>query len=114
MEKTVAATAFTKIEITSDGTREGTAIKLNGKEIPNLQVLGFTFWNDDYGNNVSLDFSTRDAGAEPGTLSQTTYWRLVPPAKEADPANAASIQPGGTIPPDRLPRGERRNLYAQI
>ncbi len=88
-DKSTASTEFTNVEITSNGTRAGTVVKVNGKEVKNLASACLTFYNDDYGNNVYLEFSTRDGDSKsPGTLVNTTYWRLVPPVEE--PATAAT------------------------
>ena len=86
--KAVAGDGFTSCTIETDGTREGTSIKVNGKDIPDLRVLSFSFWNDDYGNNVSLGFSTSTPAAGPGEFSKMTYFTLVPPSTDAEASKA--------------------------
>lgn len=93
--QSTAAQKFESITIESDGTKEGTVIKVNGKAIKNVASSYFCFWNDTYGNNVCFEFSTKDLKAEPGTLQQTVYFRLCPPLASAS-ANAtdAKIEQG--------------------
>lgn len=109
-KKASAASTFSSVEITSDGTRAGTVIKVNGKEITGLQTLGFNFYNDDLPGNVGLSFTTRDAQPQPGTLAQTTFWQLHPPENEEA---EASLKAGGAVPHDRMPR-DGKNPYRQI
>jgi hypothetical protein len=87
--KAVAGDGFKTCTIETDGTKAGTTIKVNGKAIADLRVFSFSFWNDDYGNNVSLGFSTAAPASGPGNFSTTTYFTLVPPTEES--ANAAMM-----------------------
>jgi hypothetical protein len=89
--KAVATTEFTSLSIESDGTRAGTVIKVNGKEVKNASTAYLSFYNDEYGNAVTFEFSTVDGDRSPGTLSNTTYWRLIPPVE--DSAKAAIGDP---------------------
>jgi len=55
-DKAEASINFQKIEVTSDGTRQGTIVRLNGKPIKDLAVLRLIFWNDEYAPNAALEF----------------------------------------------------------
>jgi hypothetical protein len=102
------ANKFDSITITSDGTKAGTVIQVNGKEVKGLGSLHLMFWNDSYDNNVHISYSV-ESGGDPGTLKATTYYSVVPPQANA----SASIQESPAMPPEHAPRGGRK-LYAQI
>ena len=46
-EKAVASQAFSKLTIETDGTKAGTKILLNGKEIEDLVSLSLMIWPRD-------------------------------------------------------------------
>jgi hypothetical protein len=106
MEQAVAAQKFSKVEVTSDGTRKGTVVKVNGATVPNMRTFSFTFWDDDYGQAVSMGFSTAEE-PKPGTLQQTQYFRLVPPSQEEAEATIKQAL-ASQIPPELIPRREQK------
>ena len=110
MDKAQASIDFSSIQITSDGTAAGTKILLNGKEIKDLTVLNFTFYNDAYGSPVSMEFSTRDPEYKAGTLAEFKRFSLIPPAEQAK----ASLTSGPTVPTNLLPREDRLSRWVQL
>lgn len=118
--KALAAQAFSKVEITSDGTADGTVIKLNGKEIADLTSFSFRFYDDHVAGfeNVFIDFCTEDQDVAAGTVVGRTYWRVVPPNDDkkaaASATRALAFQSSSTIPAEHLPRGDRGQLWAQL
>ena len=113
--KALAAQSFTKVEITSDGTCDGTTIMVNGKEVPDLKSFNLSLYCDDGYKSCSIGYSTEEA-CEPGTISGRTYWRVIPNVKAcASQVEASSIVPSKTIPVEHLPRGSAgAALYAQM
>ena len=113
---------FTKATIETDGTRAGTKITVNGKEVQDLASFRFSFWNDDYGSPVSLAFSVEDQSVEAGALREYKSYHLVPPQEQAEATVATAgvsadptIQQMPSVPVELLPRSvDRRSLYAQI
>ena len=73
-EKAVASQTFTKLSIETDGTKAGTKILLNGKEIDDLVSLSLMIWPRDSYMPVSLGFRVEDRDAKPGTLTSSTYY----------------------------------------
>jgi hypothetical protein len=117
-----ASLDFTKLEITSDGTEDGTKILLNGKPITDLTYLNFSFWRTtpmSYSGPISFSFTTSDAKSTPGVLSESCYYSLCTPVPK-DGATAtrnpatASLQrrPESEIPAEALPATANRQLYA--
>lgn len=116
--KAIAGDGFKSCTIETDGTRAGTTIKVNGQAVPDLRVFSFSFFNDDYSNNVSLGFSTNSPAGGPGEFSKTTYFALVPPDDNDDDsaeASKATLVVASNAPLNLLPRGgELRAQLAQI
>lgn len=123
-EQAKAALDFTKLEITSDGTAEGTKITLNGKTIENLAYLGFSFWRtnkDSCWPAVNINFTTSDPKPVAGTLSESCYYSLNAPKCEDDSAEASKRATASLIkrpifeaPPEAQPRDHsNRQLYAE-
>jgi hypothetical protein len=113
VDKAEAGQKLTKLEIESDGTREGTTLKVNGKAVKDLASLSFYFWNDDMPGNVSLGYSVKDNPAEgSGEIGSTTYYSLCPPACGCD----ATLAQASRVPFEHLPRvtGGQRSLFAKI
>lgn len=90
-ELATAATKFEKITIESDGTKKGTVIKVNGKEVSNLSSMSF-YWYDSSYSPVSFSYTVRDPDPKPGTLHSCTTYRLCSPVESvyATKANAST------------------------
>lgn len=74
-EQAVAAVKFEKIVIETDGTRKGTVIKVNGKEVPNMSSLSFSFYDSSY-CPICLTYTVTDPEYKAGTLGAYTTYRL--------------------------------------
>lgn len=94
VEQATAALKFEKVEITSDGTREGTTIKVNGKEIKNLSCLDFCFYDSSF-MPISLRYTIREKDVKPGELGSYVNYSLNPPAPATatDKATASEAAP---------------------
>jgi hypothetical protein len=106
LETAKAATKFDKIEITSDGTKKGTKILVNGSAIADLSGLHFHFYNDDCGSPVSFYYSTTDPNALPGSLVQYSSFELVPPVAVASAQVVVADKPAGAVDPGAAPSTE--------
>jgi len=123
-DKATASIAFSEINIKTDGTRDGTKILLNGKEIDNLANLNFSFWSDAYGSPVSLSYRVTEKDAKPGTLVGSTCYYLIPPKVDSGTAvsNATAsvggsgftLQASDVMPPGTFRGDERRKAFTQI
>jgi hypothetical protein len=112
VEKAIAGTKLTKLEIESDGTRAGTTLKVNGKEVKDIASLSFYFWNDDLPGNLSFGYSVQDKAAESGEIASTTYFSLT-----AGPCGCdATLAQASKVPSEHLPRitHNQRALFAKI
>ncbi len=120
----VASQTFTKLSIETDGTKEGTTILLNGKAIENLASLSLMIWPRDSYMPVSLGFRVEDRESNPGTLSTSTYYSLIPPKPSDGTATRATasvavagsfvLQASKAIPPEHFRPDERANIWKQI
>lgn len=121
IKATAAAETFTSATMTTDGTKAGTKITVNGKEVANLTSFCMSFWKNSYGPPISVSYSTSE-DAEAGEISSVTYFRMEPP--EADGANASkaqaskpvfTIQSSDVMPIELQPHNQaRRELFGQI
>ncbi len=112
-----AAIEFKNLSIKTDGTKGGTTITLNGKEIKNLASLNFSFYDDSYGCPVNVGITTREKSPKPGTMSQMTFWQLCPPEEEKGEAAVAAVarlETREVIPAECMPRDAKRQAYAGI
>jgi hypothetical protein len=113
VDKAIAGTKLTKLEIESDGTRAGTTLKVNGKEVKDLASLSFYFWNDCLPNNVTFGYSVADKAEEnSGEIASTTYYSLTPGPCGCD----ATLAQASKVPTEHLPRitHNQRALFAKI
>ena len=60
-----------KIQITSDGTSEGTKFLLNGKEVPNLRNFSISAYEED--KNLSCSFTVKEEGVD-GFVKEERYY----------------------------------------
>lgn len=120
-EQATAATKFTKLEIVSDGTKDGTTIKVNGKAIPNLSSMYFSFYDSTY-CPLCIEYTTREKDTKPGELGSYTSYRLNPPAPAAANRAEASLAEGMTFVTEPLRydanliahEPKKPNPYAQL
>jgi hypothetical protein len=92
--KSTASMPFKSIEITTDGTRQGTKFLIDGQEVPNLDDVSFHFYSDDYGDdNVNLYFSTCDPKRTPGTFRESRHYSLTPPTHTVASASIVHVSP---------------------
>jgi len=125
--KAMAAVALKKITIETDGTVDGTTIKLNGEAITDLTSFYFSFYDSGSYENIGLSYTTTDPAAKPGELRSSTSFSLVTPRADASvaaavPATASAaqplmLQPSKVIPLEHLPPAaseDRRKLWAKV
>ncbi len=121
--KAVAAQAFKQIVIESDGTVDGTTIKLNGSKIKDLTSFYFNLYDSPNYENLSLSFTTTEATAKPGELNVSTYFSLSPcsaNASDKTKATASSpltLQASDVIPAIHRPpeaMADRMQKWAQL
>ena len=120
--KAVAAQAFKQIVIESDGTVDGTTIKLNGSKIKDLTSFYFNLYDSPNYENLSLSFTTTEACAKPGELNVSTYFSLSPCSANASDKATASVSPltlqaSATIPAIHQPptaMADRLKQWAQL
>ncbi len=109
MPKAEAAIPFESLQISSDGTREGTTITLNGNEI-NVASASFHFWDDDYPPQVAFRFTQRDEEVEPGQMAEYKSFDLVPPV----PGGAEASMAAKPVRADDLRGTNRQSHYARM
>jgi hypothetical protein len=96
-----AGVAFEKVEISSDGTADGTTIKVNGAEIKNVSQVYLSVYKDGSWKSVTLEYSQTDPAANPGELQKRTTFVLRPPLDKAT-ASVTPLQPG-EVPAQPVP-----------